>query len=218
MDRPEIEAFLTHLAVDRNVAPSTQNQALHAILFLYRDVLEQPINGRIDALRARERRRLPVVLTTDEVTRLLSHLSGVSHVAALLLYGSGLRVRECLSLRVKDVDVAPRQLTVRAGKGNKDRITVLPARAVAEVETQLQVTKALHERDLAQGHGRAPLPHALDRKYPNADREWGWQFIFPSSNLSRDPQREDSPLYRYHLHESVIQRAVRTAAQQAGLA
>jgi site-specific recombinase XerD len=170
MNRPEIEAFLTHLAVDRNVAPSTQNQALHAILFLYRDVLEQPIAGRINALRAQERRRLPVVLTTSEVECLLSHLSGTNHLAALLLYGSGLRVRECLSLRVKDIDIAQRQLIVRAGKGDKDRITVLPERALPELGTQLQVAKALHERDLAQGYGRAPLPHALDRKYPNADR------------------------------------------------
>ena len=152
-----------------------------------------------------------------EVASLLSHLSGDCHLAAPLLYGSGHRVRECLSLRVKDVDIAQRQLIVRAGKGDKDRITVLPERAIPELETQLQVAKALHERDLAQGYGRAPLPYALDRKYPNADREWGWQFIFPSSNLSRDPQREDSPVYRFHLHESVIQCAVRTAAQQAGL-
>lgn len=217
MGRPEIESFLTHLAVDRNVAPSTQNQALHAILFLYREVLEQPVHERINALRAQERRRLPTILTADEVQRLLNQMSGVAHLAALLLYGSGLRVREALSLRIKDIDFTRSQITVRAGKGDKDRITLLPASAIPEVEAQLQVAKALHDRDLAQGHGRAPLPHALATKYPNADREWGWQFVFPSSRLSKDPQREDSPLYRFHLHESVIQKAVRAAAQQAGL-
>ena len=217
MGHLEIEAFLTHLVVERNVAPSTQNQALHAILFLYREVLDQPIAERINALRAKERRRLPTVLTVDEVQHLLERLTGVNHLAALLLYGSGLRVRECLTLRVKDVDFVQRQITVRAGKGDKDRITMLPERAIPEVQTQLKIAKALHERDLAQGHGRKPLPYALKRKYSNAEIEWGWQFIFPSSNLSRDPQRDDSPLYRYHLHESVIQRAVRAVAKQAGL-
>ena len=217
MGRAEIESFLTHLAVERNVAPSTQNQALHAILFLYREVLEQPIPERINAVRAQERRRLPTVLTLDEVQRLLIQITGVSHLVALLLYGSGLRVREALSLRVKDIDFDRRQITVRAGKGDKDRITMLPESAISELEAQLQVAKALHERDLAQGQGRAPLPYALASKYPNADREWGWQFVFPSSRLSKDPQRQESPLYRFHLHESVIQKAVRTAAQQAGL-
>ncbi len=217
MGRPEIESFLTHLAVDRNVAPSTQNQALHAILFLYREVLEQPVHERINALRAQERRRLPTVLTVDEVQQPLNQMSGVAHLVALLLYGSGLRVREALSLRIKDIDFSRSQITVRAGKGDKDRITVLPESAISELEAQLQVAKAFHERDLAQGHGRAPLPHALATKYPNADREWGWQFAFPASRLSKDPQRMASPLYRYHLHESMIQKAVRAAAHQAGL-
>ena len=217
MGRAEIESFLTHLAVERNVAPSTQNQALHAILFLYREVLEQPIPERINAIRAQERRRLPTVLTLDEVQQLLVQITGVPHLVSLLLYGSGLRVREALSLRVKDIDFDRRQITVRAGKGDKDRVTMLSESAIPELEAQLQVTKALHERDLAQGHGRAPLPYALASKYPNAEREWGWQFIFPSSRLSKDPQRQESPLYRFHLHESVIQKAVRKAAQQAGL-
>ncbi len=217
MGRPEIESFLTHLAVDRNVAPSTQNQALHAILFLYREVLEEPIPERINALRAQERRRLPTVLTVEEVQRLLKQMAGVPHLVALLLYGSGLRVREALSLRIKDIDFDRLQITVRAGKGDKDRITMLPESAISELEAQLQIAKALHQRDLAQGHGRAPLPNALASKYPNAEREWGWQFVFPSSRLSKDPQRIDSPLYRYHLHESVIQKAVRTAAQEANL-
>ncbi|MCB0044347.1 MAG: integron integrase [Caldilineaceae bacterium] len=217
MGRAEIESFLTHLAVDRNVAPSTQNQALHAILFLYREVLEQPIPERINALRAQERRRLPTILSATEVQQLLDQLSDVPHLVALLLYGSGLRVREGLSLRVKDVDFNQRHIVVRSGKGDKDRITLLPESAVPELEAQLQVAKALHERDLAQGYGRAPLPYALAKKYPNADREWGWQFVFPSSTLSKDPQREDSPLYRFHLHESMIQKAVRSAARAAGL-
>ena len=217
MGRAEIESFLTHLVVERNVAPSTQNQALHAILFLYREVLEQPIPERINALRAQERRRLPTVLTLDEVKRLLNQIAGVPHLVALLLYGSGLRVREALSLRVKDIDFDRCQIAVRAGKGDKDRITMLPESATSELDAQIQVAKALHQRDLTQGHGRAPLPYALASKYPNADREWGWQFVFPSSRLSKDPQREESPLYRFHLHESVIQKAVRKAAQQTGL-
>ena len=169
MGRAEIASFLTHLAVERNVAPSTQNQALHAILFLYREVLEQPIPEQINAIRAQERRRLPTVLTLDEVQRLLVQISGVPHLVTLLLYGSGLRVREALSLRVKDIDFDRRQITVRAGKGDKDRVTMLPESATSELEAQIQVAKALHERDLAQDHGRAPLPYALASKYPNAE-------------------------------------------------
>jgi integron integrase len=149
---------------------------------------------------------------------LLDQVTGVPHLVAMLLYGSGLRVRKALSLRVKDIDFDRRQITVRAGKGNKDRVTMLPESAIPELKAQMQVAKALHERDLAQGHGRAPLPYALASKYPNADREWGWQFVFPSSRLSKDPQRPESPLHRFHLHESVIQKTVRVAAPQAGLA
>lgn len=217
MGRAEIEAFLTHLAVEGNVAPSTQNQALHAILFLYREILEIPIDGKINALRAQERGRLPTVLTVSEVQRLLGELSGLSHLIASLLYGSGLRVRECLSLRVKDIEFAQHQIIVRGGKGDKDRVTLLPQSVVPALQAQLQVAQALHKRDLAQGHGRAPLPHALERKYPNAEKEWGWQFVFPSATLSRNPQREESPLYRFHLHESKIQRSVKAAAQAAAL-
>ncbi len=162
-------------------------------------MLEEPIPERINALRAQERRRLPTVLTVEEVQRLLKQMAGVPHLVALLLYGSGLRVREALSLRIKEIDFDQRHITVRAGKGDKDRITILPSSAIPELEAQLRVAQALHARDLAQGHGRAPLPHALATKYPNADREWGWQFIFPFSRLSKDPQRKDSPLYRFHL-------------------
>lgn len=213
----EIEAFLTHLAVEGKVAPSTQNQAMHAILLLYRDVLSLPLDGKVNALRAQERRRLPTVLSVAEVQQLLSQLSGVSHLIASLLYGSGLRVQECLSLRVKDIDFEQKQIIVRAGKGDKDRVTLLPQSTLPALTSQLEVVHALHERDLAQGHGRVPLPNALARKYPNAEQDWGWQFVFPSTTLSKDPQRDDSPLYRFHLHESTIQRAIIVAAKEAGL-
>jgi len=199
------------------VAPSTQNQALHALLFLYRDVLEQPIAGNVEALRAQERRRLPAVLTVEETQRVLNHLEGVYHLIGLLLYGSGLRVQECLSLRVKDIDVAQRAITVRSGKGDKDRVAVLPEKAIPELEVHLAQVRLQHERDLARGHGMAPLPDALARKYPNASRKWGWQFIFPAASLSRDPRRNDGLLYRFHLHASQVQKAVHKAARQAGL-
>ncbi|GIV79148.1 MAG: integron integrase [Litorilinea sp.] len=217
MGKAEIEAFLTHLAVEGNVAPSTQNQALHALLFLYRDVLEQPIIGNVEALRARERRRLPTVLTVEETQRVLNHLEGVYHLIGLLLYGSGLRLQECLSLRVKDIDFARREITVRSGKGDKDRVTMLPEKALPELEAHLVQVRLQYERDLARGYGMAPLPDALARKYPNAPREWAWQFVFPSASLSRNPRRDDGALYRFHLHESQVQRAVHKAARQAGI-
>ncbi len=217
MGKTEIEAFLTHLAVEGNVAPSTQNQALHALLFLYRDVLEQPIVGNVDALRAREHRRLPTVLTAEETQRVLGQLNGVYHLIGLLLYGSGLRVQECLSLRVKDIDFTHREIIVRSGKGDKDRVTMLPEKAIPELETHLTQVRTQHERDLQRGYGMAPLPDALERKYPNANREWGWQFIFPAASLSRNPRADHDTLYRFHLHESQVQKAIHKAAKQVSI-
>ena len=215
--KPELEAFLTHLAVEQDVAPSTQNQALQAILFLYREVLEQPISGNINALRAREHRRLPTVLTPNEVRAVLNQLTGVHHLCAALLYGSGLRVNECLSLRVKDIDLDRREIIVRSGKGDQDRVTMLPESILTELGAHLQMVHAQHQRDLVLDHGRIPLPHALAAKYPNAAQEWIWQFIFPANGLSQDPRSDDGVLYRWHLHESAVQRAVRSAAQKAGI-
>ncbi len=215
MGKAEIEAFLTYLAVEKDVAASTQNQALHALLFLYREVLVQPLDINLKAVRAKKPERLPTVLTKEEVNQVIAELPGVPKLVAQLLYGSGMRVAECLSLRVKDVDLKKREIVVRSGKGDKDRITVLPNSLVEQLKIHLQKVKKRHNDDLALGHGRAPLPHALTGKYPNANREWAWQFIFPSNTLSTDPRVNDGVLYRYHLHDSVVQKAVRRAGQQA---
>lgn len=216
MGEAEVAAYLTHLAVERDVAASTQNQALQAILFLYREVLKQPLPPTIEAVRAKESQHLPVVLTRQEVQRVLSHLSGEMLLVVQLLYGAGLRLNECLRLRVKDVDFGQGLLVIRDTKGREDRTTMLPAAVIPPLQTHLESVKQTHHQDLQQGHGRVPLPHALQRKYPNANREWLWQFVFPSSKLSTDP-RGDETLYRYHRHDSVVQKAVRQAAKTAGL-
>ena len=165
---PELEAVLAHPVVEQDVAPSTQNQALQAISFLYREVLEQPILGDINALRSREHRRLPTVLTPNEVRAMLNQLTGVYHLCTALLYGSGLRVNECLPLRVKDIDLDHCEIIVRSGKGDQDRVTMQPESIVTELRAHLQMVQAPHQRDLALGQGRASLPHALAAKYPNA--------------------------------------------------
>ncbi len=215
MGTPEIEAFLTHLAVEENVAASTQNQALSALLFLYREVLHQDLDLPIDAARAKKPKRLPTVLTREEVQRVLAHLSGVHLLMAQILYGSGLRLMECLRLRVKDLDVAQRQIIVRDGKGQKDRITVLPETIVKPLQQHLQQVKRTHKEDLARGYGAVYLPNALARKYPNAEQEWGWQWVFPSSRLSVDPR--SGVVRRHHADPSGLQKAVRRAAKLAGI-
>jgi len=214
MGAPEIEAFLTHLAVDEQVAASTQNQALSALLFLYREVLHQEL-GPVDALRAKKPKRLPTVLTRDEVQRLLGQMSGTHQLMARLLYGSGLRLMECLRLRVKDLDFDYRTVTVRDGKGEQDRVTVLPDSLIAPLQEHLLRVKRLHDQDLARGQGAVYLPDALERKYPNAHREWGWQYLFPSDRLSVDPRT--GAVRRHHLDESGLQKAIRQAAQRAGI-
>lgn len=215
MGAAEIAAFLTHLAMEEHVAASTQNQALSAILFLYRYVLQQELDRGVHAVRARESRRLPTVLTREEALRVIGFLSGTHQIMAKLLYGCGLRLKECLQLRVQDIDFTQRQIIVRAGKGDKDRVTMLPDAIVPFLQEHLRHVRRLHERDLARGYGRVDLPFALERKYPNAGREWPWQYVFPASKLSRHPQT--GLLCRHHLHESALQKAVRRAAQQAGL-
>ena len=214
MGAPEIEAFLTHLAVEEKVAASTRNQALSALLFLYREVLHQD-PGPIDALRAGKPKRLPTVLTRGEVRQTFAHLSGAYLLMAKLLYGSGLRLMECLRLRVKDLDFARRAIIVRDGKGEKDRVTILPESLVAPLQDHLRGVKRLHEEDLARGYGAVYLPYALARKYPNGEREWTWQYVFPSRRLSVDPR--SGAVRRHHLDESGLQKAVRTAAQKAGI-
>lgn len=215
MGAPEVGAFLSALATERGVSASTQNQALAALVFLYREVLGVELGWLDDLVRAKRPARLPVVLTRVEVEALLAQLDGVSWIMAMLLYGSGLRLMECHRLRVKDLDFARREVTVREAKGGRDRVTTLPARIVESLGTHLCAVAARHGRDLAAGHGRVLLPGALVRKYPAADREWGWQWVFPASRLSVDPRSGERR--RHHLHESVLQRAIHVAARAAHL-
>ena len=212
-----MEAFLKHLAVESNVAASTQNQALSALLFLYNEVLEKPI-GYVDVLWAKKPKRLPVVLTRAEVKAVLNQLHGVPLLIAKLLYGGGLRITEGLRLRVQDVDFGQRLLVVRDGKGQKDRTAPLPEMVVADLEKHLAKVETLHHQDLQRGYGHAPLPNALAKKYVGAETDWQWQFVFPSATLSQNPRSTDEQLYRYHLHESTIQRAVKRAAKVANIA
>jgi integron integrase len=216
MGAAEIKEFLTHLAVDRNVAASTQNQALYAILFLYREVLRKDLDEKtIDAVRAKKPKRLPVVLTREEVRRVIGLLSGAHRLMAKLLYGSGLRLMECLRLRVKDVDFEQRQIVVRDGKGGKDRVTILPEALVPFLQEHLQHVKYLHDDDLKKGYGSAPLPSALERKYPNASRDWKWQYVFPASK--RTPYPHTGLIGRSHADPGGLYKAIKRATRRAGI-
>ena len=215
MGKEEIKSFLTHLAVDKNVAAATQNQALNAILFLYREVLKIELENIGTYLRAKGHKRLPTVLTKEEVQNVMKHLSGVEHIIVQLLYGSGLRLAEALNLRVKDVDFAQNQLIIRDTKGKEDRVTPLPQRIQPSLKEHLQTVQRLHYQDLDRGYGAVYLPYALAQKYPTADREWIWQYIFPSYTLSQDPR--SGATRRHHLHESTIQKALKQAVQLSGV-
>jgi integron integrase len=208
--------FLSYLAVDRNVTASTQSQALAALLFLYVEVLREPVPWIADVIRARRPHRLPVVMTREEVRAVLRMMKGPSRLVALMLYGSGLRLMEALRLRVKDIDFGLNQVTVRGGKGDRDRVTMLPAAVRAELEGHLAGVRRLHERDLAAGAGRTILPHALARKYPNAASELAWQWVFPARRMAVDPKTRER--YRHHLHETVVQREMHDAVKRAKLA
>ena len=215
MGAAEINAFLTHLAVVGQVAASTQNQAFCAILFLYREVL-QVDPGRIEGvIRARRSKRLPVVLTKPEVQSVLKEFDGTYSLMAQLLYGSGLRLLECLRLRVKDLDFTRNEVTVRQRKGNKDRVTMLPESPKPKLLEHLERVRRLHGKDLAQGFGAVYLPEALSRKYPGAAKEWKWQFVFPSSERSVDPR--SGVIRRYHTHESTVSRAITEAVRASGI-
>lgn len=211
---PEIGAFLSALAVDEQVSSGTQNQALAALLFLYRHVLGLSVVLARDVVRAKRPRRLPVVMTAEEALRVLDHLDGPSRLVGLLMYGSGLRLREAVTLRVKDLDFSGHEITVRAGKGNKDRRTMLPATVVDELRAHLKRTRRRFEIDLSRGCANVRLPEALSRKYPNASREWSWQWVFPAARTYVDASRVRR---RHHLHETVVQRAVHDAVKEAGL-
>jgi integron integrase len=215
MNTAEIEAFVTHLAVSEHVSASTQNQALAAILFLYHSVLCQELERPVDAVRAYAPRRLPVVLDRVEARNVLACLIEPYLLMAQLLYGSGLRLMECLRLRVKDIDFAQHQLIVRSGKGDKDRDTLLPDSLHTALRRQLRHAQTLHRQDLEQGYGQVYLPHALERKYPNAQREWPWQYVFPASKLSTDPRT--GQVRRHHVDESSLQKAIHAAVRQAGI-
>ncbi len=214
MNAPEVEVFLTHLAVERKVAASTQNQALSALLFLYREVLHQELDS-IDSVRARKPKRLPTVLTKSEALRVISAMAGTTQLMAKLLYGSGLRALECARLRIKDIDFEQRLILVRDGKGEKDRITMLPDNVVAPLKEHLERVRQLHAKDLTEGHGDVYLPYALEVKYPKANRDWVWQYAFPAKSLSVDPR--SGALRRHHVSESSLQKAVQSATRLAGI-
>ncbi len=212
----EVEQFLTYLAVQGNVAASTQNQAKSALLFLYKEVLGTALPWLDDVEQAKTSRHLPVVLTQDEVAKLLLQLSGTHHLIVSLLYGTGMRILEVLRLRVKDVDFARKEILIRDGKGYKDRVTVLPLSLIAALKAHLVKVKALHAADLENGFGRVYMPMALDKKYPSAGIDWAWRYVFPSGKLSVDPRSGDTR--RHHIQDQAIQRAVRQAVVDAGIA
>jgi integron integrase len=215
MGKTEIEAFLTHLAVDLNVAASTQNQAFNALLFLYREVLEIEFPEQIRSVRAKKPKRLPTVMTRDEAMRVILAMTGTHQLMAKLLFGSGLRLMECLRLRVKDVDFEMNQIIVRDGKGLKDRETIFPETVQAPMKQHLDHVRVIHQGDIANGCAGVYLPHALERKYPNAGKEWSWQYVFPSASLSVDPRT--GIRRRHHIHESTLQKAVKAAVRKAGI-
>lgn len=216
MGAPEVEAFLSHLAITANVSASTQNLALSSILFLYREVLEVDLPWLEGVTRAKKPQRLPVVLTREEVRQLLAHMDGIHHMMASLMYGTGMRLMECVRLRVKDIDFPRHEIVVREGKGNKDRVTMLPATLVPALQAHLEKVQRLHAQDLDAGFGEVYLPHALARKYPKAAKDWGWQYVFPSSSRSRDPRSE--AVRRHHVSEQAYQRAIKHAVRAAEIA
>jgi len=215
MGGPEVEAFLTHLAVDRKVSPSTQNQALSAILYLYKQVLKIELPWLDNVVRAKTKKFIPVVFTRDEVKRLLAQFDGTYWLLFSLIYGAGLRISECARLRVKDIDFHYKQLLIRDSKGDRDRVTVLPVPLIEPLRTHLARVKELHDQDLANGYGEVYLPYALSRKYPNAAREFQWQFVFPSRDIATDPRTKVRR--RHHIYEKSLHRVIKQAMQRAGI-
>jgi integron integrase len=212
---PKIEAFLTDLAVHGNVAAATQNQAMNALVFVYKRVLKHPLEDRINAIRADKKVNMPVVMTREEVAAIIALLEGTPQLVAKLLYGSGLRIMEAVRLRVKDIDYQMKQLTVRSGKGDKDRFTTFPATLTPLLQNHLARVKTLHQQDLARGHGAVYLPHALARKYPQTETEWGWQYVFPARDVAIDPR--SGVTRRHHVDPSVINKAIKVVVRRAGL-
>jgi integron integrase len=215
MGKLEIEAFLSHLVINRNVSPSTQNQAFNALIFLYKQVLEQDLPDEISAIRSKKPVRLPTVMTRDETRKVISALGGVHKLMAEVMYGCGLRVIECVRLRVKDVDFGMNQIVVRDGKGKKDRITILPQKIKEAMQKHLIQVQRLHQKDLLEGYGKVFLPYALAVKYPNAAASWGWQYVFPAKSFSTDPR--SGVVRRHHAHQSSIRKAIKAAAEFSGI-
>ncbi len=215
MGAVQVEQFLTHLAVNGKVAASTQNQAKCALLFLYKEVLAVELPWLDNVEQAKMPKRLPVVLNRDEIQAILSRLSGTHWLIASLLYGTGMRIMECLRLRVQDVDFKRREILIRDGKGFKDRVTMLPVSLVATLQAHLVKVRELHEGDIKQGFGAVYMPNALERKYPDAAKEWRWQYVFPAAKLSTDPRT--LVVRRHHVQEQAIQRAVKQAVRDADL-
>ena len=215
MSNEEVGAFLSFLAMERNVAASTQNQALNALVFLYKAVLDKPLGNLQGVVRAKKPRRLPAVLSRNEIMQVLRNLQGHHWLAACLLYGSGLRLMECIRLRVKDLDFEHRAVIVREGKGGKDRVVTLPDELIVPLQRYLGSVRNIHEKDLAEGYGAVWLPHALARKYPQAPAQWGWQYVFPATRRSLDPR--SNSIRRHHIDESSIQKAVKLAIRKAGI-
>ena len=210
----KIEAFLTHIAETRYISASTQNQALNALLFLYKTVFKIEVDGKIDAVRAKKPKRLPVVMTRDEVNLVLNEMSGANGLMASVLYGTGLRLKECLRLRIKDIDFARGQVIVREGKGNKDRVTMLPERLVSPLKSQIDKVESQHNMDFKKGFGRVDLPNALSKKYPNADMELIWQYVFPSKTIIKS---REGKMIRTHVHEGNLPKAVKRAVLRSGI-
>lgn len=210
----KVEEFLTHLAVQANVAASTQNQAFNALVFLFKRVLNQPLEN-VSAARSRKEQRIPVVLTRDEVKQVLALLEGSSELVVKLLYGCGLRITEAVRLRVQDIDYGYKQVTVRSGKGDKDRVTPFPGNLEPLIKNHLERVQLIHEQDLEKGYGAVYLPFALARKYPRAETEWNWQYVFPSRQLSEDPR--GGVTRRHHLDQSVVNKAIKQAVRKAGI-
>lgn len=210
-----IGAYLTYLAVHKNVAKATQNQALNALVFLYRKVLKQSLSENINAVRSGRKINAPVALTRKETSELLSVMTGTPQLIAKLIYGSGVRISEAVRLRVQDIDYQMKTLTVRSGKGNKDRITTFPESLIPLLKNHLAKVKLMHDGDLKEGFGAVYLPHALARKYRSAAKEWGWQYVFPTNTLSKDPR--SSRTARHHIDPSVVNKAIKIAARKIGL-
>ena len=212
---PKIEAFLTDLAVHGNVAAATQNQAMNALVFLYKRALNHALPDRINAIRASKTINVPVVMTREEVAAVLALMDGTAQLVAKLLYGSGLRIMEAVRRRVKDIDDQMKPLTVRSGKGDKDRFTTCPATLIPLLQNHLAGVRTLHQQDLVQGYSEVYLPHALARKYPTTAKAWGWQYVFPARNLAVDPRAGITR--RHHVDPSVINKAIKVAVRRAGL-